>query len=422
MKDAANMDVTPTAELSVRARVFSSFKNRAYRIYFGGLLGQMAAMTMQQVVSGLLLYRLTGSAAILGAMAFAGSIPMIVLSLFGGVIADRMDKKKIMIAGQAVFALVSLGVGVSLTTGFLSAERAGSWWLLVVSSVLQGSVMGLMMPSRQAIIPEIVNRSQLMNAVSLNTMGMNVLQLFGPAAAGFLVDAFDFEAVYYVMTVMYIMAVVFFLFLPSIRNTSTAGMNAFDSIVKGLRYVKHNTNVLYVLLFTLVIVLLAMPYNNLMPIFADDVLKVGASGMGILMSVSGVGALIGSIFLASLPSKKRGVMLGISGLILGIALTAFAFSKSWPLSLGLIAIVGIGQTGRMTLSSTLVQSYVDDDYMGRVMSLFMMQFGFTSFSTFFAGVLAQGVGVQWAIGSLAVVLAISSVLVLVFVPSIRKMQ
>ena len=115
-------------------------------------------------------------------------------------------------------------------------------------------------------------------------------------------------------------------------------------------------------------------------------------------------------------------MLGISGLILGIALTAFAFSKSWPLSLGLIAIVGIGQTGRMTLSSTLVQSYVDDDYMGRVMSLFMMQFGFTSFSTFFAGVLAQGVGVQWAIGSLAVVLAISSVLVLVFVPSIRKMQ
>ncbi len=407
---------------SLGARTFSSFKNRVYRIYFGGMLGQMAAMNMQQVVGSLLIYRLTGSAAILGAMSFAGAIPMICFSLFGGVIADRFDKRKVMIVGQSAFALVSLAVALSLTSGYVSAQHAGSWWVLAVSAVLQGSVMGLMMPSRQAIIPEIVSEDQLMNAISLNTMGMNVLQLVAPALAGFLVDASGFAAVYYVMTIMYVVAVVFIFFLPKVRTTTKIRITAFEGIAKGLTYIRHNTSVLYVLLFTLVIVLLAMPYNNLMPIFVDDVLHVGATGMGVLMSVSGIGAMVGSVILASLPAKKRGVMLGASGVILGLALTAFAFSKSWPLSLVLIAIVGLGQTGRMTLSSTLVQSHVDGEYMGRVMSVFMMQFGFTSFSTFLAGLLTQAVGVQRAIGSFAMLLALVSVLVLVLVPRIRRLD
>ena len=115
-------------------------------------------------------------------------------------------------------------------------------------------------------------------------------------------------------------------------------------------------------------------------------------------------------------------MLAASGIIVGIALAAFAFSKSWPLSLALIALVGLGQTGRMTLSFTLVQNYVDDEYMGRVMSVFMMQFGFTSFSTFLAGLLAQGVGVQWSLGSFAVALAVISALALVFVPRVRALN
>ena len=416
------MSEATRSRVSIRERTFISFKNKVYRVYFGGMLGQMAAMNMQQIVGSLLIYRLTGSAAILGAMSFAGSIPMIVFSLFGGVIADRFDKKKIIIASQAAFGAVSLGIALTLTIGYLSPEHAGSWWVLVLSSILQGSVMGLGMPSRQAIVPEIVSEDQLMNAISLNTMGMNVLQLFAPALAGFLVDAFNFEAVYYVMTAMYIVAIVFFFFLPSVRNASNVRVRAFEGIGKGLMYIKQNKNVLYVLLFTLVIVLLAMPYNNLMPIFVDDVLHVGATGMGILMSVSGAGAMVGSVILASLPSRRRGVMLAGSALVLGIALTAFAFSRSWPLSLGLIVLVGLGQTGRMTLSSTLIQSHVDNEYMGRVMSVFMMQFGFTSFSTFLAGVLAEGVGVQWATGSFAIVLAIIAVLVILFIPRIRRMN
>jgi MFS family permease len=407
---------------SLGKRTFVSFRNRVFRIYFGGLLGQMAAMNMQQVVSSLLIYRVTNSAVILGAMSFSGAIPMLVCSFFGGVIADRFSKKRVMIIGQSAFAFTSLIVAVALTTGYLSREHAGSWWVLVVSSALQGGTMGMTMPSRQALIPEIVSGEHLMNAISLNTMGMNLLQILAPAAAGFLVEAFDFKAVYYVMTVMYLAAVVFFLILPDTQKVARTPMRAFQGITQGIKYVIHSPVMLPILLISSIIVFLAMPYNNLMAIFVDDVLHVGAGGMGILMSVSGLGALVGSVIIATLPNRKRGTLFVMSGILLGLSLTGFAFSTSWPLSIVLIAVVGLAQTGRMTLSSTLIQSYVDEAYMGRVMALYMMQFGFASLSTFLAGLLAEGVGVQWAVGGMAILLTAVMLGTIVFVPRVRKMQ
>ncbi len=385
-------------------------------------MGQIAAMNMQQVVGSLLIYRVTNSAAILGAMSFSGAVPMLLCSFFGGVIADRFNKKRIMIIGQSVFALTSLMVAIPLSTGYLSSAHAGSWWILVMSSALQGATMGMTMPSRQALIPEIVNSDQLMNAISLNTMGMNLLQITAPAVAGFLVEAFDFEAVYYVMTVMYLASVFFYFILPNTQKVSRAPVRALQGIIQGMKYVTHNANVLLILVLSTVIVFLAMPYNNLMAIFVDDVLHVGAGGMGVLMSVSGVGALVGSVIMAALPNRKRGILFILSGLLLGLSLAGFAFSTSWPLSIALMAVIGLAQTGRMTLSSTLIQSYVDNEYMGRVMALYMMQFGFASLSTFLAGILAEGVGVQWAVGSLAILLTVLTVGVIAVAPRIRKME
>lgn len=385
-------------------------------------MGQIAAMNMQQVVGSLLIYRVTNSAAILGAMSFSGAIPMLICSFFGGIVADRFNKKRIMIIGQSVFALTALMVAIPLSTGYLSSAHAGSWWILVVSSALQGATMGMTMPSRQALIPEIVNSDQLMNAISLNTMGMNLLQIMAPAVAGFLVEAFDFKAVYYVMTVMYLASVFFFFILPNTRTVNRQPVRALQGIIQGLNYVVHNANMLLILVLSTVIVFLAMPYNNLMAIFVDDVLHVGAGGMGVLMSVSGVGALVGSVIMATLPNRKRGILFILSGLLLGISLAGFAFSTSWPLSIALMAVIGLAQTGRMTLSSTLIQSYVDNEYMGRVMALYMMQFGFSSLSTFLAGILAEGVGVQWAVGSLAILLTVLVTGAIAFVPRIRKLE
>jgi len=404
-------------------RTFDSFKNPVFRLYYGALLGQRAAANMQIMARSLLIYRLTDSATILGAMSLANAIPLLLLSLFGGAIADRVQKKYVLLIGQACSAFISLGIAISLTTGYLSAEHEGSWWILIVASVLQGTVMGLMVPSRQSIVPEIVGEEQLMNAIALNNMAMNSLRLFAPAVTGFLIAAFDFQAVYFTMAAMYFIAVVFIAFMPHTGRIIVASRSVFADILEGFRYVWQRKTILILLAFILVVILLSRPYLTLMPIFVDDILKVGETGMGILLSISGVGAIIGALVLASLPNRNRGVLLLVGCLVLGSALIGFSFSKSWPLSIVLIVLVGLGQTARMTLGNTLVQYYVDDDYRGRVMSIYTMDFGITSLGTFIAGLMADtAIGIEWTTGGFAMMLVILTLIVAVFLPRIRNLQ
>jgi MFS family permease len=401
---------------------FSSLKNPVYRLYYCGIMGQRASMNMQMIARSLLVWRLTDSAAILGIMSLFHALPMLLLALFGGVIADRVQKKYVLLAGLASSAVVSLGVALALSLGYLSADHAGSWWILAVASLLQGSVMGLMIPSRQAIIREIVSEEQLMNAISLDSLGQNTFRLMAPALSGFLIEAFDFEAVYYVMTGLYVMGAVFIFFMPLTSTMSVRGGRAMVDIIEGLKYIRHEINILLILAFTLFVVVLSMPYMTLMPIFTDDILKVGASGLGLLISISGAGAILGSLVLASLPNRRRGIMLLISAFILGVALAGFSFSSSWYLSMVLIVFVGLGQAGRMALGNTLIQYYVDDEYRGRVMSIYVMQFGLTSFGGFAAGMIAEAVGPQWALGGFAMVLVLVSLLVLAFLPRLRRLD
>ena len=404
-------------------KTFESFKNPVFRLYYGALLGQRAAANMQIMARSLLIYRLTDSATILGAMSLANAIPLLLLSLFGGAIADRVQKKYVLLIGQACSAFISLGIAISLTTGYLSAEHEGSWWILIVASVLQGTVMGLMVPSRQSIVPEIVGEEQLMNAIALNNMAMNSLRLFAPAVTGFLIAAFDFQAVYFTMAAMYFIAVVFIAFMPHTGRIIVASRSVFADILEGFRYVWQRKTILILLAFILVVILLSRPYLTLMPIFVDDILKVGETGMGILLSISGVGAIIGALVLASLPNRNRGVLLLVGCLVLGSALIGFSFSKSWPLSIVLIVLVGLGQTARMTLGNTLVQYYVDDDYRGRVMSIYTMDFGITSLGTFIAGLMADtAIGIEWTTGGFAMMLVILTLIVAVFLPRIRNLQ
>lgn len=403
-------------------RTFSSLKNHVFRLYFCGMVGMMAGMNMRMMARSLLIYRITGSAAILGVMSLIHAIPMLALSLFGGVIADRVQKKYVLLVCLAGEVLVSLGFALALATGYLSAEHTRWWWILGVDSLLHGIIMAFIMPSRQAIVREIVGEEQLLNAISLGSLEMSALRLLGPALTGFLIDAFDFAAVFYVMTGMYLMSVVFIALMPRTSTTTISGGSALADIKEGLNYIRHETIILLILLFTVFVVILSMPYMLLMPIFADDILKVGASGMGVLMSVSGIGAIVGSLVLASLPNKKRGVMLLVSSLLLGLALVGFSFSSSWHLSLALIIFVGLGQTGRMALSNTLLQYYAEREYLGRVMSIHMLEFGLSSLGTFAAALLAEAMGVQWAVGGFAMVLVFLSLLALAFVPRLRRLD
>ena len=403
-------------------RAVRALVNPVYRFYYGALLSHMACMNMQLIARSLLVYRLTGSSWILGLMALAQALPMMILSPIGGVIADRMAKKYVVMLGQGVSSVVTLVVGILLSVGYMSAGRPGAWVVLIIASMLQGTVMGLMMPSRQALVAEIVPAEHLMNAVALNVLGMNTLRIIAPALAGLIIDSLGFEAVYYLICAMYICAVLFLIPLPitGIINKRTEGM--LSDLKTGLRYVRQETAILQLLILALFLVVLSMPYMFLMPVFADDILMVGATGMGLLFAVSGLGAMTGSLILAVLPNRKRGAMLLGSGLILGVGLMGFAFSRSWTVSLVLMIFVGLGHSGRMTLSNTLLQYYVSDAYRGRVMSLYLMEFGVMGFGVFFAGAVAEYLGVEWAVGGLAGGLTITCLLALFFLPRIRRLD
>ena len=422
--DDPNPEIGERQGFSMRnLRTFKSFKNPVFALYFGGLLGQMVGINMQMMTRSFLIYELTNSAFLLGAMSLFFAVPMVLFSLFGGVIADRIQKKYIMLYGQAASAIVSAAIGFTLLTGFLNAENPWSWWILGASSFFQGIIMALMMPAMQAIIPEIVQGEDLMNAISLNTMGTNALRLLAPAAAGFLIDYVGYEAVYFTTAIAYLISVVFILFLPKTSTIKKTTTDVLSSIKEGIKYLRNEKTILLVMGFTLVITILAMPFQQLLPIFVVDVLHKTPQAGGFLMSVSGIGSIISSLILASLPNKRRGLMMLVGNIILGVALFSFALSTSYPLSLVLIGFVGVGQMVQMALGTTLIQYYSDPVYLGRLMSIMMMQFGLMSFSTFVAGALTEMTGnVQWAIGGLALVLVVLSLLAITFLKSIRNLE
>jgi MFS family permease len=403
-------------------RMLRSLKNPTYRLYLPGSLMQFAALSMQIITGPLLMYRLTESRALLGLVALISAFPMIFVSIFGGVIADRVQKRRIIIAGLAGSAIVSLGIAIALTMGVISKENSGSWGILLVGMLCMGSLMGFMMPALQALVAEIVAMEELMNAVAFNTMGMNILTVAAPSVAGAVIDSLGFDAVYYAMAGLYICSGVFIFSIRGGRQPLGGSGNVLLEIQKGFQYMQRNSMIMTVLLFSLVATALSMPYQQLLPIYTDDILMVSATEQGILMSTAGVGALVGSIILTALPNKKRGLMLIGSGLIAGAALVVFSFSAIWRLSLATMVFIGLGQTFRMTISSTLLQAYAETEYRGRVMSIFSMQWGLMSVITFFAGLISERAPVQWVLGSISMLLIVLSLMAIVLVPSFRKLD
>ena len=408
--------------ISRRLKTFDSFRKPAYRIFYGSMLGQWFAMSMGQLVRTLLAYRITHSGTILGTLSLLHAIPLIFFLLFGGAIADRFKKKNILIIGQSCAGLGTLGLAVALTMGYLSPDHPGSWWLLAAVTIFHGIINGIMMPSRQAIIPELVDQERVMNAVSLNNLGMNASLFLGPALAGVIVDALGFDSAYYVMTGMYVIGVAFSILLPRTNATTAASSNALQDIADGVRYIRHERTIFIVLIFTIIGTVLSRPIMDLLPMFTEDILKVSATRMGVLMMVSAAGSMFGSLVLASLPNKKRGLMMLISGIILGISLTGFSFSELFAFSIISIIFIGIGQSANMTLSTTLIQYYAEREYRGRVMSTMMMQFGLSSLGSFIAGFMAEIIGIQWSVGSLGLLLLFLAILAFAFLPTMRRLD
>ncbi|MBI4215843.1 MAG: MFS transporter [Chloroflexi bacterium] len=400
-------------------RTFSSLRIRNYRWFWIGMLFGFSAMQMQQVARGWLVYEMTGSALALGAIMAAAGIPMLLFSLLGGVAADRFDKRNLLIIVEGSIGLVNLVVAI------LIALNAVEFWHLLVASLATGAMFSFYMPTRQSIVPELVGERDLFNAIALNTSGMNLTRIAAPAIAGVLVGIIGVAGVYYIIAACYFIIMVTLLPIPSTGNRGGKLLSgAGQDIMEGLNYIRRSQTLLILLAMALVVSLFAMPYLFLMPVFAVKELGRGAIELGVMMGVSGIGALAGSLTIGSLGRdfNHKGWLSIIMVLSFGASLLFFASARSYPLSLVALVFVGIANTGFMAVNNTLIMTNVTHEVRGRVMSVYMMTFGLQSAGMLFIGILADGLGAPAAVGLGAIITIIATLACAILTPQLRRLE
>jgi MFS family permease len=401
-------------------RTLASFRSPPFRFYFFGMIGQWAALSMLTVAQSLLVFRITNSLSILGILALGSAIPQLLFFLVGGSMADRFPKKRLIQIGQGAAGVMALVAAVTISIGYMTPEHPNSWWVLMATSTIQGIFNAVAIPARQAIIPNLVKPDSLMNALALNQMGANVFRLLAPAAAGFIIDGAGFAAAFYVMAGLYGMAVILTAFIPEKYTPTAHDRSTIAEAGEGLRYIWNHRVIFLILSYAICYIILFMPYQTMLPVFTETILKVGATELGFLQSVMGIGALAASLVMASISNRRRGVLVLTGGMISGLGLVFFSASHWWYFSLAAMFVVGVGQSIHGTALVTAMQTLTEQEYMGRVMSILMMNQGLSGVGTFFVGFLSEGVGVQWAIGGFAAVLALLSISFLLFAPKVRK--
>ena len=364
-------------------------RHRNYRIFFVGQLISLIGTWMQSVAQAWLVYRLTGSAVLLGVVGFAGQIPVFLLSPLGGVAADRRERRRILLATQSISMVLAFTLALLTLSG-----RVEVWHVLALAALL-GVANGFDIPTRQAFVVELVGRQDLVNAIALNSSMFNGARIVGPAIAGVVVAAvgegwcFFGNAVSYVAVIAGLLA----LRLPP-RPEPIARMSPVAQILEGWRFVARTAPIRALLLLLGLVSLTGMPYAVLMPVMAEDVLHAGASGLGLLMGASGAGALAGALVLARRTSLRGlGSWVAWAAFGFGAALILFSLSRRFWLSVALLVPVGFAMLLQMSSSNTLIQSMVPDRLRGRVMSAYSMMFmGMAPVGALLAGTLAEALG------------------------------
>jgi len=409
----------PEPQNSGRQSTFYSLKDPNFAWFFVSTLGQMAAVFMQMLVRGFLVFQITGSFAALGFLSLASAVPQVIFGFYGGVLADRFSKKLVTQIGQTVGFLNVLAMGLIAAFGTLE------FWHLVASGVGSGLLVGMMMPARQAMVHEVVKGGRLMNAISLNTAGMNTMQIIAPAVGGVVLATWSAEGAFFVMSACYLVAIFAMSFVqgqPAAHRGDTSVKAAVADIADGIRYVRNHRELRPILNFTFLAALLGSAYMPVFPGFVADVLTSDPKFLGVLIAVSAVGALAGSLVLASLPDRRRGQLLIGSAIVLGVGLIGLSASSLVWVAIPFMIVIGIGQAGRQSIANTLLQTYSKDAYRGRVMALFMMQFAMMSIGAFIIGMLATVFSIQAAFGIVAVGLVAVGIISALKSPTLRNIE
>ena len=398
-------------------QTFSSLAIHDFRNLWLGMLMMMGAMQMLMLTQSYLIYDMTGSPGLLGLINSSFALPLLVLALFAGALADRLEGKRIIQIGQSVAALSALAIAVSVATDTVT------WVHLLVGSMVLGSCMSFLMPARQSIIPQLVGEGNLTNAMALNAAGMSATTLLAPALAGGLYAVWGPALTYFTIMALFLGSVFLTGLLPKLTRMARRTRSSMaGDIGAGLSYVRRNPLVLILLFMGLTTALFAMPFRLLMPIFVVDIYERGPEAMGLLVSGMGLGSLAGALFIASLGTWRRGLMLITGTFVTGIALLLVALLPFYTVALGLMVILGLGDAGRRTLNQSLIIEVTDPQFRGRVVSMFMMNFALMPLGALPAGVAAEFLGGQVVVGILATLLLTTGAVVLLSQKRLREIR
>ena len=367
-----------------------ALRSRNFKLFFTGQGISLIGTWMTRIATSWLVYRLTGSAALLGLVGFASQIPAFLLGPIAGVWVDRWNQHRTIVITQILstmqsFALAGLALAHVITV-----------WEIIALALFQGLINAFDMPARQSFVIQMVeHREDLGNAIALNSSMVNGARLIGPAIAGLVVASFGEGYCFLIDGISYIAVIVSLLLMriaePPVR---TRASRVLQELIEGWRYVTDSVPIRSILLNLAIVSLFGMPYSVLMPVFASKILGGGAHTLGFLMAATGVGALAGAIVLAT-----RRTVLGLGRRIIyttglfGVALIGFALSRSIWLSMLILPLAGFGMMQQMAASNTILQTIVDDEKRGRVMAFYSMAFqGMAPFGSLLAGSLASRVG------------------------------
>lgn len=398
---------TPSPASNKFPRVLAALRHYDFRLFWFGQLISLVGTWMQVVGQGWLVLQLTNSPLFLGLVSSMAALPVLVLSPLGGVLADRFNKRKLIVVTQLLVMTFAFVLAALVLTGRIR------YWQILTMAFCSGTVMALDAPSRQSFVIEMVGKQDLLNAIALNSSIFNTARIVGPAIAGIIIGAVGVGLCYLLNGLSFIPVIIGLLLMKG--NFDPAG-SATDSFIKnladGITYVRRDRRVLGLLSLVASASIFIMPYVMLMPIFARDVLKVGPRGYGALLAAAGTGALVGALTLATLGDfKRKGRLVLIGTIVFCIAALSFTFSTNYHLSLFLLVFVGWGMVTQNASINSLLQTMVADHMRGRIMSLYTMTFlGMMPLGSLLAGFEANYLGARWAlrIGGIAVAVIVAN--------------
>ena len=372
---------------------------------------------MQMAVRGILVYELTNDRVLTGLVTLGFAPSMLVLSLFGGVVGDRLERRTVVQAAQASGAILAAVIGLLIATNQIN------WIHLLIASFLQGGFFAFQMPARQAMIPRMVGRDRATNAVSLNAVGMSIMTMVGPAIGGLLYGIIGPDGVYFVIASLYAIAVVGTSMVPKYYpDKTTARKSVLGDILSGLAYIQTRPAIMAVLIFSVAVVLLSMPFRMLIQVFAKDVYGSTPDQVGVLIAVAGAGGLVGALGVAGLRrGHLRGLVLMGSAVVSGLVMFAIAYVPIYLAGLAAMLGIGFGESIRWALAQALVIEETADEFRARVMSVLMMTYGLMPIGVLPLSFAMDRFGAQAATAGVAAILLAVTALCLILIPALRRL-